>query len=155
VVTVGDETGVYGPEDGVITVPPGTLHEFGRADDHPVGASSKVIDLRIKEWTEPADSQKELFFRNIMGVVMDRQPTFLGSVKTVLSLAMVMKEHDNYPVIWAGPRILGETVQAGIRRWTTYLLRGAVAGIGRLYGLQGTYEEYTPDELLEQVCRSY
>jgi hypothetical protein len=103
----------------------------------------------------PADRQKELFFRNIMGVVMDRQPTFLGSVKTVLSLAMVMKEHDNYPVIWAGPRILGKTVQAGIRRWTTYLLRGAVAGIGRLYGLQGTYEEYTPDELLDQVCRSY
>lgn len=154
-VTVGDKTGIFGPEDGIITVPPNTLHEFGRADDHPAGASSKVIDLRIKEWTEPADRQKELFFRNIMGVVMDRQPTFLGNVETVLSLALVMKEHDNYPVIWAGPRILSKAVQTEIRKWTTYLLRGAVAGIGRVCGLKGTYEEYTPDDLLEQVRRSY
>lgn len=43
---------------------------------------------------------------------------------------------------------MGEAVQLSIRRAVTRIVRGGIAGVGRLFGLKGTYEEYTPDELL-------
>lgn len=118
-VTVGDSTAVFGPNDGVITVPRFTLHEFGRADRVAEGAESCEVDLRIMEWTEPSDGAKEVFFRNMLGVIIDRETGLLGNIKLLLSLFVVMQGHDNYPVFIKGPALFGRTVQSSIRRTTT------------------------------------
>lgn len=148
---MGDKTGVYGPDDGVITIPPYTLHEMGRADKHPAAASYKDVDLKIKEWTSPPDRAKELFFRNLIGMAGDRQAGLVGNVKLGLNVAVFMSENDNYPVIWKGPGFLGERVQTSARRWTTYLLGGIVVGLGRLCGFKAMYKEYTPDDLIKNL----
>ncbi|CAG9949861.1 unnamed protein product [Clonostachys rosea f. rosea IK726] len=148
-VTVGDSTAVFGPNDGVITVPRFTLHEFGRADRVAEGAESCEVDLRIMEWTEPSDGAKEVFFRNMLGVIIDRETGLLGNIKLLLSLFVVMQGHDNYPVFIKGPALFGRTVQSSIRRTTTYVVRGGIALAGRLFGLKATYHEYTPTSLLE------
>ena len=152
-VTVGDKTAVYGPEDGTITIPRYTLHEFSRADNHPDGAASKNVDLRIKEWTSPPDGQKEAFFRNIVGVMNDMGPPegIVNGVKTLLSLFVVLQEHDSYPVFIRGPAILGARTQSFIRRHTTYFIRGGISALGRLCGFKGTYKEYTPASLLNEL----
>ncbi|CAH0050756.1 unnamed protein product [Clonostachys solani] len=148
-VTVGDRTAVFGPDDGVITVPRFTLHEFGRADRVMEGADSREVDLRIMEWTEPSDGAKETFFRNMLGVIIDREAGILGNIKLLLSLFVVMQRYDNYPVFIKGPTLFGKTVQSSIRRTTTYVVRGGIALVGRLFGLKATYPEYTPASLLE------
>jgi hypothetical protein len=142
---------VYGPDDGVITIPPYTLHEMGRADKHPAAASFIDTDLKLKEWTSPPDRAKELFFRNLIGMALDRQPGLVGNVKLGLNVAVFMAGNDNYPVIWKGPRFLGEPVQTIIRRWTTYLLGGIVVGLGHLCGFKTAYKEYTPDDLIKDL----
>lgn len=138
------------PGDGTITIPPFTLHEYGRADGHKAGISCRTVDLKIREWTSPPDRAKEIFFRNMLGLIMD-QPKEAGlqdNIKTLLALFVVMKEHDNYPLIWKGPSLLGESIQASVQRNTTYLIQGAIAWFGSLCGFRGTYEEYTPQVLL-------
>lgn len=151
-MTLGDKTAVYGPEDGTITIPRYTLHEFGRADKHP-DCVSKDVDLRIREWTSPPDGQKEAFFRNIIGVLNDRDPSagIIGNIKLLFSMFVVMEEHDTYPVFIKGPAILGSRAQSAIRRGATYTIRGGLSLVGRLCGFKGTYEEYTPKTLLSEL----
>jgi hypothetical protein len=144
-VTIGDTTAVFGPEDGVLTIPRYTLHEFGRADDAVEGAPSRDVDLRIREWTRPADGDKEVFFRNILGVLIDREAGLLGNVKLLLALFVVMDAHDNYPVVVRGPGFLGERARSLVRRGVTYSVLGGLGVLGRLLGFEGSYAEYTPE----------
>ncbi|KAH8886878.1 hypothetical protein GQ53DRAFT_726744 [Thozetella sp. PMI_491] len=143
-ITVGDHTAVFGPEDGIVTIPKFTLHQYGRADDTPEGAASKGVDMIVKEWTDPADGEKELFFRNILGIIEDRQPGILGTLFMVLSVFTVFWHHDNYPVIWQGPRFLGRGVQKWAMRSLTYTVMRLVGIAGLLVGCRGDYDEYTP-----------
>ncbi|KAI3317724.1 hypothetical protein HD806DRAFT_360076 [Xylariaceae sp. AK1471] len=148
-VTIGDTTAVFGPEDGVITIPRYTPHEFGRADDTIEGAPSRDIDLRIKEWTNPPDGDKEVFFRNILGVMIDRKSGLLGNIKVLLSLFVIMDAHDNFPVVVKGPVFFGKGVQAVVRRGVTYLVKGGLGFVGRVFGLKGSYAEYTPEIVVD------
>jgi hypothetical protein len=131
-------------------VPPFTLHQFSRADDRPEGAPSTSIDLLVKEWTSPPDFAKEMFFRNLLGVVMDRQPGFLGNIQTLLAIFVVMNEHDNYPVFVKGPSFLGSGAESLVRRAFTYSILGTVAFLGRLCGFKSTYPEYTADHMRQK-----
>ncbi|KAI0549145.1 hypothetical protein F4679DRAFT_547695 [Xylaria curta] len=142
-VTVGGDTEVFGPDDGIITVSRFTPHEFGRADQHEQGADSKNIELRIKEWTDPPDGEKEVFFRNILGVINSREPGVVGTMKLLLSIVAVFREHDNYPVIIKGPAV--------VRRWTTYLVIGFISVVSRLFGFRGTDAKYTPPDILQEL----
>ncbi|KAK1216412.1 hypothetical protein PQX77_020965 [Marasmius sp. AFHP31] len=55
-----------GPDDGVITVPRYTIHEWKRSNfDGPED------DLVMREWTDPKDGMKEVFFRSVNGLVLD------------------------------------------------------------------------------------
>ncbi len=78
-ITVGEDTAVFGPEDGVVAIPRFTIHQYGRADDTSKGAASRAIDLIVKEWTDPADGEKEVFFRNVLGLLVDRPHGFWGA----------------------------------------------------------------------------
>lgn len=55
-----------GPADGVVVVPRGTVHEWRRSQTQRVEE-----ELVVKEWTDPKDGQKEGFFRNLNGIILD------------------------------------------------------------------------------------
>ena len=147
-ITIGEETTTFGPEDGVITIPIFTLHQYGRADDDPKGSVSRDKVLIVKEWTNPADGEKELFFRNVIGSVMDRQPGPVGNISLLMSLFTIFWYHDNYPVVWKGPRFLGKGFQAAVMRFITYTSLVVVGSLGRLLGYRNHYDEYSPAHLL-------
>jgi hypothetical protein len=131
-VRLGDETAVFTPDDGTITVPRFLIHEYGRADG---GAQESTDpDLRVKEWVCPPDGTKEIFFRNIIGAINDRQETLLGNVKLLLAIFTLMNKHDNYPVFISGPFWL--------RKRITYTVLSTVSFIGRLCGFKATDPKY-------------
>lgn len=143
-VTIGTKTAVFGPHDGVVTIPRFTIHAYQRADETPEGAASRDVVLHIKEWTDPADGSKEVFFRNIISCIRDRREGLWGGLSLLLSLFVVMHKHDNYPLIWSGPRFLGPWVQQGAQRLVTHGVLNLMALLGFLLGFKGEYSEYTP-----------
>jgi mannose-6-phosphate isomerase-like protein (cupin superfamily) len=143
-ITVGDRTAVFTKDDGVITIPRFTIHGFGRADHTEEGKGSRDIELIMREWTDPADGDKELFFRNLMGLVKDWKKTLLGNISMGISALMVSRGHDSYPVFWHGPTLFGKGVQVVVMRGTTYTVLRFVAIVGWLGGYRAEYEEYTP-----------
>ncbi|KAH6885856.1 hypothetical protein B0T10DRAFT_85627 [Thelonectria olida] len=143
-VTIGDKTAVFGPEDGVITIPRFVIHQYSRADATDEGDASRDIDLRITEWTDPNDGDKAIFFRNIISCIKDKEGGLRGSMMLLLSLFVVMYHHDNYPVLYSGPAILGSRVQLVVRRMVTHGVLKVAAVVGFFAGLKGTYSEYSP-----------
>jgi hypothetical protein len=71
-VTLGDTVA----KDGIITIPRFMVHGYSRADSitPPVQGEEdgKDVDLVIKEWTDPQDGGKVVFFRNVLGIILDR-----------------------------------------------------------------------------------
>ena len=109
------------------------------------------MDLVAEEWTDPADGEKEIFFRNIFSVVGEVRwkEGWWGGWMMWLQVMLVMWELDNFVMLvdlggegdgraWRG---VGET------GWT-YGVMGAAAVIGRVVGLRAVREEYTPGYLL-------
>ncbi|KAH7153133.1 hypothetical protein EDB81DRAFT_882078 [Dactylonectria macrodidyma] len=143
-ITVGDRTAVFSPKDGVVTIPRFTIHQYSRADDSEEGAASQDIDLLVTEWTDPNDGDKAIFFRNVISCIKDKEDGLLGGLVLLLSLFVVMHSHDNYPLLWSGPKFLGGRVQLAIRRIVTHGVLKMAAGVGYCIGLKGTYSEYTP-----------
>jgi hypothetical protein len=131
-VRIANDVAIFTPDDGIITIPRFVIHEYGRADKGSISSSDP--DLRVKEWVDPPDGSKEIFFRNIMGVINDRQGGVFGSIKMLLAVFTVMKEHDNYPVFVNGP--------GWLRRNATYAVLNAVSFFGRCCGFKGTNERY-------------
>ncbi|PMD60695.1 uncharacterized protein K444DRAFT_588701 [Hyaloscypha bicolor E] len=135
-VTLGDSTERYTAKSGVITIPRYTVHE------------SRHVDLIVKEWTDPADGEKAIFFRNVVGLILDRDPAArtLQNLRTAWNLFVVFWEWDNFPRFVKMPRLwgLGNSVERGV----TWAILGSAALIGRWVGVRGTYEEYgTKDDL--------
>jgi len=147
-VTVGSQTAVFSAEDGVITIPRFTIHAYGRADDTEEGASSRDMDLLVREWTDPADGDKEIFFRNVISTIMDNRSTtgLLRNAWVLLSLFTIMASHDNYPLIWTGPVWLGENAALAVRRALTSSALWMTSWVGWAVGCKGDYEEYTPTD---------
>ncbi|KAH7164890.1 hypothetical protein DER46DRAFT_354132 [Fusarium sp. MPI-SDFR-AT-0072] len=143
-VTVGDRTAVFSKDEGIITIPRYTMHQYMRADKTDEGKVGKDVDLIVREWTEPGDGDKEVFFRNMISLIMDKKDGALGTVGMLLSVMTVCWSHDNYPVFWKGPEVFGEAVQQRVRRVVTYSLMGCLVLFGRLVGCKPQYPEYTP-----------
>ena len=105
-VTVGSTTRSYTASDGVITVERGVLHEWQRDPD------DKQV-LVVEEWTDPADGEKELFFRNLCSSMLDLKVHKLqmGGLAgrlpldwvDVLQIFVIFGAYDNYPVMYRGP----------------------------------------------------
>ncbi|KAH7261736.1 hypothetical protein BKA59DRAFT_461727 [Fusarium tricinctum] len=143
-VTVGNHTSVFSKDDGIVTIPRYAIHQYMRADKTEQGKAGKDVDLIVREWTEPGDGDKEIFFRNIISLMMDKKDTTLGTVDMLLSVMVICWHHDNYPVFWKGPELLGTGVQEKVRRVVTYSLMGCLVLIGRIIGCKPQYPEYTP-----------
>lgn len=147
IVQLGEHRREYGPEDGVIRVDKFVLHEWGTA---PTTASEGGVttgegdeddeyELVVREWTDPADGQKEIFFRNLMGVLEDeKQYRFQWMMP--IQMFVIFGVMDNYPVVFMSR---SKRAQA----WATYLTMYVAATAAILLGMQGVYREYTPQPL--------
>lgn len=142
-VTLGATTKNFSATDGVITVPRFARHEWRRAQPIEDG-----VDLVVEEWTDPADGEKEQFFRNISSVVLDNTKTGPPSEPWLgLQLFVIFAGLDNYPVFYSGPACLS-VFSSSIEWAVTHLVLRLSAIIGSLMGLRAIYPEYTPLQVL-------
>ncbi|KAB8205514.1 hypothetical protein BDV34DRAFT_100097 [Aspergillus parasiticus] len=144
-VTIQNRTYTYRPSDGVITIPKFAVHEWGRVLDLE-DSDVNDEDLIVQEWTDPADGLKEVFFRNLNSVILERSGKgWFGSVVLMLQLWTIFHKLDNWPVILDGPFYV---------RWLlTHVVVGFGVRFGTLCGLRAVYDEYTPSELIDRRSR--
>lgn len=124
----------------MITVSRFARHEWQRA-------TADGEELVVKEWTDPADGAKEVFFRNLSSVIVDC--TKNGPPKEwwlTWQLFVVFWGLDNYPVLlnltWVP--LIGLTLEWAL----THLVLFAAVLAGRIVGLKSVYGEYTPSKFL-------
>ena len=117
--------------------------------------SLRGVDTVAEEWTDPADGQKEMFFRNISSTMAE--PRYrsngrvvrLGELWRQVQIMCVMWELDNYVVFvdfggWKGG--FRQAVESGV----TYAVMGGLMLLGRLFGCRGVNQEYTPEHLVKR-----
>ncbi|KAH6672246.1 hypothetical protein B0J14DRAFT_483340, partial [Halenospora varia] len=138
-VTLNGVTNTYTSSDGVITVPRYARHEWRRAP------GIEEEELVVKEWTDPEDGEKEIFFRNLNSAILDATSNGLKKPNEwVLTwqLFMIFWQLDNFPVLltlgWFP--VVGEVLE----RWVSFLVLGIAALLGGVVGVRGVREEYTP-----------
>ena len=74
-VMINGKARVYSPSDGVIKVPTFTLHEWQReAKGYARVDREERKNLVVREWTTPADGQKETFFRMLNSYLIEPEP---------------------------------------------------------------------------------
>ncbi|KAI2609378.1 uncharacterized protein GGS25DRAFT_530529 [Hypoxylon fragiforme] len=127
---VGIGVGIGGGDgDGgdVITVPRGVVHEWRRADEDGEG-------LVVREWTEPRDGGKEVFFRNLNALVLGSGGGggggVWGGMKLQVELWNLFWRADNYPVVW------GSGIFGGV---ATRAVMGIAVVVGWVLGCKGVY----------------
>ena len=110
-------------------------------------------ELVAEEWTEPADGQKEIFFRNLFSTVLEPRyrsdVSWLGGLWTTLQIMCVMWEMDNYVVLvdFGGD---GGGWRAWVEATFTYTVMFLIVMLGRVCGCRAVNEEYTPEHLLRR-----
>ncbi|KAI0140009.1 hypothetical protein F4776DRAFT_571439 [Hypoxylon sp. NC0597] len=141
-IALSGRTFDVGPEDGVVTVPRRAVHEWRRADSPRENQGGREGDedgdggvLVVREWTEPRDGVKEVFFRNLNGLILDvAGGSRSGGALLELELWNLFWRADNYPVI------LGSGWLGGV---ATKVVMGAAVVLGWVVGCKGVYEEYS------------
>jgi hypothetical protein len=147
------EAEVYGPDDGVVVVERFTVHEWRRADD-------EGEELVVREWTEPGDGQKEVFFRMLNSFLTEPMPErmhrrlgFPLSLGEALveewvipvQLFVMFRELDNWPVL------AGTTKRVDWLNWTiTHAVLWFVSWAGSFLGLEARYVEYLGESTTER-----
>lgn len=122
---------VVTPADGPQTIEKFVVHEFMRADAYGYAGEGEEEDVVVEEWTEPGDGVKQVFFRNLLGVLEDRE--YWGRWFMV-QLLLTCSRYDNYNVM-----------VGGWGKWAaTHCFYAVVEGVARVAGLKAWYEEYTP-----------
>lgn len=139
-VTLNKSTRTYTAADGIVIIPRFARHEWQRA-------IADGEELVVREWTDPADGAKEVFFRNLSSVVVDC--TKNGPPKEwwlTWQLFVVFWGLDNYPVFLeiAWVPLVGSTLEWAL----THLLLLAAVLAGKIVGLKSAYGEYTPSKIL-------
>lgn len=106
-------------------------------------------DLLVQEWTEPRDDEKEIFFRNLAGVVNEPVPqrlkTWAGEVIAgwiwgfwvMVQVFLIFGVWDNYPAIFGGK-------WGGVERKAVRGLCWGAGLLGGLVGYKGVSKEYMP-----------
>jgi hypothetical protein len=147
-ITLNNITKRYIPSDGIIVVPRYARHEWRRAE-------ARGEELVVREWTDPADGLKEVFFRNLSSVIEDEVKVTDGRVRgwwLELQIWIVCLAMDNFPVFvefqWIP--LLGNFLE----RLVTHFVLCIAALVGVPLSLKGVYEEYTPQPLLQRSLKS-
>lgn len=101
------------------------------------------MEVRGEEWTEPGDGRKEVFFRNLSGLVGEKRNEGMSEqVMVIWGVLVMLREFDNWPAFLGGRYRTVEWVLSHVVLWVATVL-------GSLVGLRGWYEEYTPKELMK------
>lgn len=114
----------------------------------------KGEDVTAEEWTDPADGQKEVFFRNLFSTLSEprhgSRGAWIGELRGRLQVVCVMWELDNYVVLVD----LGGSGGGGWRAWgeaaLTYTVMGLLMVVGRMWGCRAVSKEYTPEHLVKR-----
>ncbi|KAL9107510.1 MAG: hypothetical protein Q9227_007612 [Pyrenula ochraceoflavens] len=130
--TVGDEIVERGPEDGSIRIDSYVPHEFMRADALKPDNEKNEGDVEVREWTDPDDGFREVFFYNVMSMFKESggKLTPSNGMQLLATIAYV----DNYVVLIKGP----------FGFYLTHGLYKIGARLAWLLGYKTWYEEYTP-----------
>ncbi|KAJ8087723.1 hypothetical protein PM082_006560 [Marasmius tenuissimus] len=134
-IRLGDTTlQSVGPKDGVITVPRYAVHEWKRSN-----LDGLEDDLVVREWTDPKDGMKEVFFRSVNGLVLDAIRDGEGSwrMRTLeLELMNLFWRADNWPVV------LKSQWPPWVHSWATRFVLWAAVLLGWILGCKGIYPKY-------------
>jgi hypothetical protein len=132
------ETKVHGPDDGVVVVERFTVHEWRRA-------GGEGEELVVREWTEPGDGQKEVFFRMLNSFLTEPRPEWVEKWVVPVQLFVIFRELDNWPVL------AGTTRRVDWLNWTfTHAVLWFVSWAGRFLGLKARYVEYLGKSTIER-----
>ncbi|MCJ1368118.1 hypothetical protein MMC16_007257 [Acarospora aff. strigata] len=150
-VTLDGRTRNFVSEDGIIVVKRSVQHEWKRARPS-LGTSASCRDsererceddeeLVVREWTDPRDGMKELFFRNLNSVIMEpgNKGLWFPDRWIGLQILVVSQALDNYPVF----------VQGRAARLVTCSVFVVVRLLALIFGLEPVYLEYTPASLVD------
>ena len=145
---------VYGLDDGVVVVERFTVHEWRRADD-------EGEELVVREWTEPGDGQKEVFFRMLnsflteprpekicrqFGFPLSRGEPLVEKWILLVQLLVIFRELDNWPVL------AGTTTRVDWLNWIiTHAVLWFVSWAGWFLGLEARYVEYLGESTIERI----
>ncbi len=102
----------------------------------------------MEEWTDPADCQKEVFFRNLSSIILDCTKDGPPSELWLnLQLFVIFNQLDNWPVFVD----LGQVPVIGrLVEWViTHVVLLVATVFGKFFGYRGVYEEYTPRRLFQ------
>jgi quercetin dioxygenase-like cupin family protein len=135
-ITLNSVTKTYTPSDGIIVIPRYARHEWRRA-------SSSDEELIVKEWTDPEDGEKEVFFRNLSSVIedatKDRKP---NEWSLTHQLFVIFRALDNFPVLVDLSYV--PVVGKGLEWAITHFVLGYAVLLGLVLGWKSVYPEYTP-----------
>ena len=140
--------------DGPITVPKFARHEWRRPrrDEYPHPEAADV-ELVVREWTDPADGQKEIFFRNLNSVIIDTmgpgRDGMIDELWLTLQLFVIFYRLDNYPVLWNMKR--PGKINFVLQRISAHCLLWFAMVAGKVLGAREAYDEYTPRELIKKL----
>ena len=172
-VTVSGKTVVCTAEDGQAVIPRYARHELSRFDRPAELLSAeqreaqaawlreqpeeklemlRETDLLLEEWTDPADGQKEVFFRNLFSTLEEPQykASWYGKILAMVQVMCIMWWLDNHVVfvdIGGGD---GGGWRAMVESAISYTVLGSFAFVGRALGLKAVNEEYTPKHLAKK-----
>lgn len=173
-ITIGNKTKLYGPEDGVVDILPFQIHTISQGT---VPAARPYLakvaglqegwekeDVIFEEWNTPIDGVKEIFFRNMFGFYKDFfEPVVAGKLHLnaipslffhFFELVNQSRAMDNYMLLL--PLRLGRARNGSptwLARISTYTLYRAALLMSLVCGFEWWRKEYTPVEL-HAVCKS-
>jgi quercetin dioxygenase-like cupin family protein len=137
-VTLDSVIRTYTPSDGIIVIPRYARHEWRRAE-----FPNEDEELVVKEWTDPEDREKEVFFRNLSSVI--EESTKYGKPNEwslTHQLFVIFRALDNFPVLVDLGYI--PVVGKGLEWAITHFVLGYAVLLGLLMGWKSVYPEYTP-----------
>jgi hypothetical protein len=130
----GDVMPAVGASDGVIFFPRGAIHEWRRSQRR--GSEEELV---VREWTDPKDGKKEMFFRNLNGIILDAIKDGDGSwkMRTLdLDLHNLFWKMDNWPLV------LNSWWPSWIQGLATRTMLWTLVVAGKIVGCRGVYSEY-------------
>lgn len=130
------------PEDGPIKVDKFVVHEFMRTDRDRPDDEKDDGEVITEEWTDPADGQKHIFFRNVFSILQDQERHW--GRWAYLQALFTVSHYDNFILIAPG----------NLAYPVAHALYAGVKLVGWMAGLKPWIVEYTPNNLKEVAVKT-
>jgi hypothetical protein len=85
-------------------------------------------DLAIVESTDPADRDKEVFFRQVLSLLGEMKRSGIGEIAWIMWSSFVLfSKHENYPMAAGVTRRFGGMLGKGVEEVITHSVLGVAA----------------------------